>query len=149
MVAIEGGLGSAAGELFNDFPDRISDVLILAPAGYSIGSVSWGSELGWVAAILAVLSAYARVLGASLGLGQDFSGPMAKPHRMAVLTAACLAAAIEAMASGGDMTFRVALSLIAAGSLVTIVRRTMRIVRQLQSREEKAHVQPSSIGGSL
>ena len=36
-----------------------------------------------------------RVLAGSLGATQRFSGPMAKPHRMAVLTAACLLSLIE------------------------------------------------------
>jgi len=36
MVAIEGGLKTPAGELFNDVPDRISDPLILVGAGYDL-----------------------------------------------------------------------------------------------------------------
>jgi phosphatidylglycerophosphate synthase len=33
MVAIEGGMRSAAGEVYNDLPDRVSDALILLAAG--------------------------------------------------------------------------------------------------------------------
>ena len=35
MVAVEGGLGTPSGILFNDFPDRIADPLILICAGYA------------------------------------------------------------------------------------------------------------------
>ena len=46
-------------------------------------------------ALAAAVTAYIRVLGGSLGLPQDFRGPMAKPHRMAVLTIACVLGAFE------------------------------------------------------
>ena len=148
MVAIEGGLGSSSGEVFNDFPDRFSDVLILASAGYSISWIAWGHELGWSAAVLALLTAYARVLGGSLGLRQDFSGPMAKPHRMAVLTVACLGSAAETILRGSDVLLTFALALIVIGSLITVVRRTAGIVRQLGSGKEKSHVQRSGAKSS-
>src|SRR5262245_34124008 len=41
MVAIEGGLRSAAGEIYNDLPDRVSDALILIAAGYSLSSPAY------------------------------------------------------------------------------------------------------------
>src|SRR6266576_3410050 len=47
-------------------------------------------EGGWLAAVLAVITAYVRALGTSAGASPYFLGPMAKPHRMAVMTAACL-----------------------------------------------------------
>ena len=93
MVAVEGGLGSASGPLYNELPDRIADPLFLVPAGYATG-LALGPELGWLAGVLALITAYIRTLGASLGLSQDFRGPMAKPHRMAALTAGLLAAAL-------------------------------------------------------
>ena len=52
MVAIEGGKSTASGELFNDIPDRISDPIIIIAAGYSILAVTWGVELGGLAALL-------------------------------------------------------------------------------------------------
>src|SRR5439155_982956 len=98
MVAIEGGLQSKSGDVFNEVPDRVSDALILVGAGYATApalGLAWAGALGSAAALLAVLTAYVRALGAALGTGQDFRGPMAKPHRMAALTAACLAGAFE------------------------------------------------------
>jgi len=38
MVAVEGKMGSKSGEIFNDFPDRVADPLIIVPAGYAIAS---------------------------------------------------------------------------------------------------------------
>ena len=49
-------------------------------------SLRLAAPLGWAAAVLAVLTAYVRVLGGSLGLTQHFIGPMAKQHRMFTLT---------------------------------------------------------------
>src|SRR5579863_9829510 len=71
MVAIEGGLGSPSGEVYNDLPDRVSDALILCAAGYSLAWPPYARELGWTAALLAVMTAYIRILGGALGFTQD------------------------------------------------------------------------------
>lgn len=134
MVAIEGGKGSATGVLFNEAPDRLEDVLLLAGAGLAVEVQPVGLHLGWACAVLAVGTAYVRSLGGSLGLVQDFGGPMAKPHRMFVLTVGCLAGALEALSFGTRRALMAALVIIAAGSLWTIARRLTRIYRQLASR---------------
>jgi len=134
MVAVEGGARTSAGEVFNDLPDRWADVLILVPAGYAVPGVAWASSLGWAAALLAVLTAYVRVLGGSLGLPQDFGGPMAKPHRMAVMTGACLVAVAEVWVGPGGIALLSALLVVALGSAVTVWRRTLGIVRRLEAR---------------
>jgi phosphatidylglycerophosphate synthase len=128
MVAIEGGLRTSSGEIYNDLPDRISDALILIAAGYAVATPLWAHELGWAAAVLAILTAYIRLLGGASGLQQDFRGPMGKPQRMAVMTAACLAAYFDARA------LVAALILIIIGSLATAAIRTRRIVRELEDR---------------
>ena len=128
MVAVEGGRASASGEIFNDLPDRVSDVLILAAAGYAAPWPSFAPELGWTASVVALLTAYVRVLGGACGLAQDFAGPMAKPHRMAVMTAACLAALLDPRA------LPAALVIVIAGSLLTAALRLSRIVRRLEAR---------------
>jgi len=89
---------------------------------------AYARELGWAASFLAVMTAYIRVLGGACGLAQDFRGPMAKPQRMAVMTAACLAAIFDSRA------LALGLMLVIAGSLVTAALRLRRIVRQLESR---------------
>ena len=90
MVAIEGGKKSATGDLFNEVPDRIADVMILAGAGFCVFAQPWGIHLGWLAAALAVMTACIRMQGAALTGKHDFSGPMAKQHRMAFITALCV-----------------------------------------------------------
>ena len=89
MVAVEGGKKTPAGELFNDVPDRIADPLLILAAGF-VGISQYSLPLAWTASLLAVLTAYIRVLGVSMGCDADFRGPMAKQHRMALLTVVLL-----------------------------------------------------------
>ena len=132
LVAIEGGKSTLSGELFNDIPDRISDPLIIVAAGYSILSSPYGEVLGWCAALLAVLTAYVRTLAVSVGAPANFSGPMAKQHRMALLTGACLATAVEQYLGQHDYIMLWALLLLNLGSLLTAARRTVLAYRFLE-----------------
>jgi phosphatidylglycerophosphate synthase len=133
MVAIEGGFRTKSGEIYNELPDRFADALLLVGAGYS-SSQSLMHELGWAAAVLAVITAYVRALGASAGASQYFLGPMAKPHRMATLTIACILEMFVALSRSGFAAIRLALILIVVGSLITIGRRCARIIRELESK---------------
>jgi phosphatidylglycerophosphate synthase len=128
MVAIEGGKKSDIGSLYNEFPDRIADSLLIVGLGYAIGQ----SDLGWFAALAAALTAYVRVFGGSIGLKQTFIGPMAKQHRMAVMTAGLLLNAIEAKFYGTHYVLLIALVVIALGSVATCVTRTLAIAKQLK-----------------
>jgi len=128
MVAIEGGKKSDIGSLYNEFPDRIADSLLFVGLGYAIGQ----SDLGWFAALAAALTAYVRVFGGSIGLKQTFIGPMAKQHRMAVMTAGLLLNAIEASVYGTHYVLLIALAVIAIGSVATCVTRTLAIAKQLK-----------------
>jgi phosphatidylglycerophosphate synthase len=132
MVAVEGGKSTPSGELFNDIPDRIADPLLLVAAGYAISSSGWAAELGWCAGLLAVMTAYVRTLSASIGAPVNFAGPMAKQHRMAVLTIACVAAAVEALVSGTQWALLLALLLIVVGSVITAARRAVAAWRFLE-----------------
>lgn len=131
LIAVEGNLGSPVGEIYNDLPDRVADVLIFVGAGLALRSLPYGMTLGWVTAILALLTAYVRVLGGALGLSQDFVGPMAKQHRMFLMTVGCLAGAVESAFGRPPRLLYVALAAIAAGSAATAIRRTARIARNL------------------
>ena len=124
MVAVEGGLHSATGALFNEVPDRIEDSLLLVAAGYAGGA----PMLGWLAALLACGTAYVRTLGGALGFAQDFCGPQAKPQRMAALTLAALACAI--WPAGTIMP--VALAAIVGGTALTLARRSFRLAAHLK-----------------
>jgi phosphatidylglycerophosphate synthase len=134
LLAIEGGLKSKTGDLYNEMPDRIADVALLLGAGCALRSLAWGVTLGWTAALLAVLTAYIRLLGGSFGFRQDFSGPMAKQHRMFTLTVGTLAGGIEVAVRGTIWALAVALVVIVVGSVVTLIRRTVRIARALEAR---------------
>lgn len=134
LLAIEGGLKTKTGDLFNEIPDRIGDVAILLGAGYAVRAYPPGVTLGWVTALVAVLTAYVRLLGGSFGFVQDFSGPMAKQHRMFTVTVGCMAAAIESAMRGTMWSLYAAMWIVLAGSLYTFWRRTTRIARQLESR---------------
>jgi CDP-diacylglycerol--glycerol-3-phosphate 3-phosphatidyltransferase len=130
MVAVEGGKQSTLGALYNEFPDRIADSLLLVAAGYACGMPGWG----WSAALFAALTAYVRTFGASLGNGHDFRGPMAKQHRMAVLTAGCLLQAVLPVRGG---ILGIALIVISAGAALTCGTRTLALARALKHRASR------------
>lgn len=134
MLAVEEGFKSRTGDLYNDLPDRVADILILVGAGYSIRYLPGGPALGWAAAVLAVFTAYVRLLGGSLGVTQHFIGPMAKQHRMFTLTIGTLLSAAETMLGLPLRSMRIALAVIVAGSIVTGCRRTARIMGELEAR---------------
>lgn len=129
MVAIEGGKQAPDGPFWNEFPDRVADILILVGAGYGAGVPT----LGWAAAAFAVLTAYTRELGRNCGLPADFSGPMAKQHRMAVITAAAVLSLLEPLWSGHNQVLVGALWLIALGAAITACRRAANIVSRLRA----------------
>ncbi|NDK31323.1 CDP-alcohol phosphatidyltransferase family protein [Nesterenkonia haasae] len=141
MLAVEKGMSSPVGDIYNELPDRISDVLFLGAAGLATaglvtaGRVDIGVVLGFLAATLAVLTAYIRSLGVALGTGNFFDGPLAKPHRMWVLMVGTLAAIAEVWLpwTPGWALF-CTLGLIALGSLFTCMRRLRRISAVLRSR---------------
>jgi len=131
MVAVEGGKQSRLGNLYNEFPDRIADTVLIVALGYAAGSPS----LGWFAALAAALTAYVRVFGGALGLKQTFSGPMAKQHRMAAMTAGLALNIPESIFFATSNSLLLALVIIAAGSVMTCVSRTRIIAGQLARAE--------------
>jgi len=133
MLAVEEGLKSPTGDLFNELPDRAADIVILIGAGYASTTIGRGELLGWSAALLAMSTAYVRVFAGSLGLTQHFIGPMAKQHRMFTLTLFTLGAAIEAVAGLPPRAMSVGLSLIVGGAAITVVRRMGRLAREVHA----------------
>ena len=130
LVAVEGGRSSKLGALYNEFPDRIADSLLIVAAGYAV----YQPWLGWAGALAAALTAYVRVSGGALGLPQDFRGPMAKQHRMAVLTAASVLVAFELWWNHSLHALSGALWIVLVGSVVTCVTRSRAIAEQLEAR---------------
>jgi len=129
MVAVEGGRGSPVGALYNEVPDRIADTMLLVAMGYAAGS-SW---LGWACALAAALTAYIRVFGGALGQALDFRGPMAKQHRMALLTGACALALVEAFVWQERYVLLVVAWIVLIGALATCVTRLKAVAGRIGS----------------
>lgn len=129
MVAIDAGRQAPDGAFWNEFPDRVADILILVGAGLGADAPA----LGFAAAGLAVLTAYTRELGRACGLSADFAGPMAKQHRMAVVTGAAIVAALEPLWGWDGRVIAVALWVVVIGAAATTVRRAVRIVAKLRA----------------
>ena len=134
MLAVEHGMKGKTGDIYNDLPDRLADVLILVAAGYAIRNLHYGTALGWAAAVLALFTAYVRVLAGSIGLTQHFIGPMAKQHRMFTLTLATLACSAETLTGVRLDAMRTGLAVIIAGSAATAVRRCRRLLHEAEAR---------------
>lgn len=132
MVAVEGGRRSPVGELFNEAPDRVSDAATLIGAGYAVGATPvWG----WAAACVALWVAYVRALAKTAGAPNDFCGPMAKQHRMALMTAVAAYLAIAPTAwRPAFPLLDAALGVIVVLGIVTSIRRLVRAARFLRSR---------------
>ncbi len=137
MVALEGGKQEPSGPFWNEFPDRVADLLIFGGAGLGIANPA----LGLAAAAFAIFTAYVRELGRATGAPADFSGPMAKPHRMAVMTGAALLAVAEPLLPlipGIILTG--ALWTVTIGAALTVLRRAVRLVGWLNARRQQPHV---------
>ena len=123
VMAVEGGKQTPVGALYNELPDRVADSLFLAGAGYAAGY----AVLGWIAALLAVTTAYVRALGGALGVAQDFCGPMAKQHRMHALFAGSISAAFLPVWP----ILAATLIIIILGSALTVIRRVRHLAGAL------------------
>ena len=138
MVALAAGQASGRGEILNDLPDRISDVLIFVGAAHS----GWMEPLfGYWAAIFSLGTAYVGTLGQAVGGRREFSGWMSKPWRMVVLgLGAWLAYALRRWdavghdAFGGLRVLEWACVIVIAGCLQTMAQRLVRILRELKRR---------------
>lgn len=130
MVAIEAGKSSPDGAYWNEAPDRISDILILVGLGMGVGLPG----LGWAAAAMAIGTAYVRELGRATDGVNDFSGPLAKPHRMAVLTIAAVLACFVPLWGGTALGLLIpTLWLVLIGSAATSVRRSAALLARLKA----------------
>lgn len=121
MVAIEYNKKSLVGGLYNEVPDRISDTLIIFGTGLLVAKYKFGMDLAYFAIILSAFTAYIRTLGASLNSPHFFSGPMAKQHRMALITISCV------IGIWYLPIFYFALIIMNVGLLITCARRLYKI----------------------
>lgn len=136
MVALAQKTDSPVGELYNEIPDRISDSATLIGLGFALGG---NIELGLLAAILAMFTAYIRAMGKAAGGPQQFCGPMSKPHRMFTVTVVALFCALTPTAWQPTLALwtplglpALALLLICAGAAIASLRRLARAARSLR-----------------
>lgn len=127
MVAVEAKRGGPDGPVWNELPDRFADIFILVGAGYAVFHHGLAdSALGWACAVAAVMTAYVREVVKGAGAPADFSGPMAKPHRMFVMTMAALISTAEPLWHWRGETIYYALWIVLAGSIITLLNRARR-----------------------
>ena len=138
MVALASGKASRTGEIANELPDRISDVLIFVGVAHS--GLCHPLSAYW-AAILALFTAYVGTLGQAVGAQREFSGVMTKPWRMVTLhigawiTLACLWSGDGRIDYAGLTVLDWTNLAIIAGCLQTIAIRLVRIVQTLKTQD--------------
>jgi phosphatidylglycerophosphate synthase len=137
MVAVAAGKASARGEIVNDLPDRISDVIIFVGVAHS-GLMN--PLIGYWTAIVSLFTAYVGLFGQAVGGRREFGGIMSKPWRMVALSLGAWAMFLCRSCQAGLHNFgRLTILdwtclLIIAGCLQTIIVRLKRIVIALQDR---------------
>jgi len=132
MVALAGGKASLRGEIVNELPDRVSDVLIFAGVAHS----GWVNPfLGYWAAILALMTAYVGTLAQAVTGRRRFEGVMSKQYRMLALVVGSVVTLL--LGRGGRPTWMEwTCWVIVAGCVQTIVVRLMRTMRDLRTGAE-------------
>lgn len=137
MVALASGKASLRGEILNDLPDRVSDVIIFVGVAHSgLCHV----ESGYWAAIFALLVAYVGTFGQAVGVQREFSGIMSKPWRMVTLHAGAWITLGLLWWGGGRIDYGGLTVLdwthiaIIAGCIQTIWIRLARIMHSLRTR---------------
>jgi phosphatidylglycerophosphate synthase len=133
LVAFAAKKASRRGEILNDLPDRVSDIVIFVGVAHS-GLMN--PVIGYWAAIFAVLTSYVGLFGQALGVQREFSGIMSKPWRMVALhVGAWLTFFLAPQSSGTFTIFDWTCLVVIAGCIETIVVRLKRITAALQDRQ--------------
>jgi len=133
MVALAAGKASKRGEIVNDLPDRVSDVLIFVGIAHSGWCLPYPAY--WVA-LAALIVAYVGLFGQAVGVQREFSGIMAKPWRIVAVSIGALATMFILLNDGtpayrGYWVLDYMHALILLGCLQTIGIRLTRIFRAL------------------
>ena len=140
MVAIASRSASKRGEIVNELPDRISDILIFA--GVAHGGFCT-MPLAYWAAIVAVMTAYVGLTGQAVAGAREYGGPMSKPWRMVTLHAGAWAAwAMLAIVGNATIVGRltpldVACILVIVGGTQTCVVRLRATLRRLNGSDTR------------
>lgn len=138
MVAIASNTTSRTGEIVNEFPDRISDILIFV----AVAHTPWcETTLGYWAAIMSLLTAYTGILGQAVAGKREFGGVMSKPWRMVVIIVAAIVLFVDPDVDHRlfqihlPQIFSVACILIIVGCAQTITVRLRNTIRCISSTE--------------
>lgn len=138
MVALAAGKASPRGEILNDLPDRVSDILIFAGLAHS----GWERPIfAYWAIIFALLTAYVGTLGQAVGARREFGGVMSKPWRMVMLHVGAWAtfALIETRGANMSLAHLTILEwtclIVITGCVQTIWVRLGRILRTLEQKK--------------
>ncbi len=132
LVAFAAGKATRRGEILNDLPDRISDIVIFVGVAHS-GLAN--PFIGYWAAIFAVLTSYVGLFGQALGVQRQFGGFMSKPWRMVALSVgAWLTFFLVPQSSAAFTVLNWTCLVIIAGCVETIVVRLKRITAALQDK---------------
>jgi phosphatidylglycerophosphate synthase len=137
MVAVAAGKASTRGEIVNDLPDRVSDVIIFVGVAHSD---LMNPFIGYWTAILSLFTAYVGLFGQAIGGHREFGGIMSKPWRMVALSLGAWAMFVYLSSQTGlDQVGALTILdwtclAIIAGCLQTIIVRLKRIVATLQDR---------------
>ena len=135
MVAVAAGRASARGEIVNDLPDRVSDVIIFVGVAHSD---LMNPSIGYWTAIFSLFTAYVGLFGQAIGGRREFGGIMSKPWRMVALSLGAWAmfvcrSCLVGLHDFGKLTILDWTCLvIIAGCFQTIIVRLKRIVTALQ-----------------
>jgi phosphatidylglycerophosphate synthase len=140
MVALASGRASLRGEIVNEFPDRVSDILIFVGVAHS----GWVNPfLAYWAAIMAVMTAYVGTLGQAVTGRRRFEGVMSKQHRMMALAVGAWVMFAMRKHSPQATSYMVKFSamdwacvVIIAGCVQTVWVRLTKIMRELRGRAE-------------
>src|SRR5712691_12620344 len=120
MVAVAAGKASARGEIVNDLPDRISDVIIFVGVAHSD---LMNPFIGYWTAIVSVITAYVGLFGQALGAQRAFGGITSKPWRMVALHAGAWLEFLSCRPFAGFTILDWTCFIVIAGCVQTIVVR--------------------------
>lgn len=134
MVAVEYNQVTPMGEVYNDLPDRFSDLFIILGVGYFCRFEPWALELSYITIIISFFTAYIRILGTSMGVPELFIGPMAKQHRMFLLTLCCIIQFCLTYIWVEITVLYYSLFLISFGGILTCLAR-LRVIKRFKEKE--------------
>lgn len=132
MVAVAANKASRRGEILNDLPDRVSDIVIFVGVAHSD---FMNPLFGYWAAIFAVLTAYVGLFGQALGGQREFGGIMSKPWRMVALNIGAWLTFLLQQGPERFSTLDLTCVVIIIGCIQTIVVRLKRITAALQDKQ--------------